>query len=89
LGLTVVVVVTGAVVVVVMEAPVVDVDDVDDGALELVQAASIRATTTITAMPSLRTVLIVSPIVLPRPPPQMRSTSQLTPTPTSVLSHCV
>jgi hypothetical protein len=59
-------VVTGAVVVVVMEVPVVDVDDVDGGEVELVQAASVmvrmRVPTTIT--PSLRTVIILSPITI-------------------------
>ena len=54
------VVVTGAVVLVVVEAPTVDVDDVGGGEVELVQAASVRAMTTVTTITtSLRTVIIV------------------------------
>jgi hypothetical protein len=47
----------------VVEGVLVDeVDDVRAGTVELVQAASVMVRTTITAMPTLRTVLIVSPI---------------------------
>ena len=44
------VVVTGAAVLVVVEAPTVDVDDVGGGEVELVQAASGTATTTVTTI---------------------------------------
>jgi hypothetical protein len=45
---------------VVVEAPVVDVDDLGGGVVELVQAASVMAMTTVTTITtSLRTVIIV------------------------------
>ena len=72
-----VVVVTGAVVTVVVEAPVDDVGECDASAAELEQAANITVMVTIT--PTLRTMLIVSSIVLNRDSGcSVRSTAQLT-----------
>ena len=51
---------------VVVEVLVDEVDDVGNGAVELVQAARVMVKTTITAMPTLLTVIIVSPITRAR-----------------------